>query len=50
VSVELNVIHLILMWAGLSLVAWAIKALAGMLVSSGGPAEPLGKAVLNVSI
>lgn len=49
-SVELNIVHLALLWAGLSLVAWAIKALAAMLVSGGGAGAPVGKAILNVSI
>lgn len=49
-TVELNILHLLLLYASLSLVAWAVKALAGMAVASGGPAESVGKAVLNVSI
>lgn len=49
-SVELNVVHLALLWAGLSLIAWAIKALAAMLVAGNGPGATVGRAVLNVSI
>lgn len=49
-TVELNIMHLVLLWAGLSLVAWAIKALAAMAVSSNGPGSSVGKAILNVSI
>lgn len=49
-TIEMNVWHLILMWAGLSLVAWAIKSLAALAISGGGVGASAGKAVLNVSI
>jgi hypothetical protein len=48
ISMEYNVLWVALLWASIVLFNLAIKWVAGFLLNT--PAEPVGKAVLNVAL